>query len=177
MDGPRTTGRIGGLASPWFPGAGAAVKSTPLTEDSYCEQKAEKECQVATTLCGFTVMTSPCQVPAQDGLPARSMRRRKTPGIAQVFTLGNVAGDCNHIQTNSVYVEETLGSGATQADIDLMNDKCAYVFQGSVASGSACTVKYDCKDKNQICDTKNGTSLCSMTKVHQEQRPAVWQSR
>ena len=25
----------------------------------------------------------------------------------------------------------------------------------------ACTTKYDCKNKNQICDTKNGTALCS----------------
>ena len=31
-----------------------------------------------------------------------------------------------------------------------MNDVCAYVFQGN--STANCTVKYDCKDKSQICD-------------------------
>jgi hypothetical protein len=77
------------------------------------------------------------------------------------FTPGNVSTCVN--QTNTVYAK-AITSQATQADLDDLTDKCAYVFQGTVASGAPCTIKYECKDKNQICDTKNGTSLCS-TKV------------
>ncbi len=99
------------------------------------------------------------------------MTQRKTACLAvnaasktppRIFTPGNV-GDCIN-QTNTVYAK-TLASGATQTDIDTMIDKCAYVFQGNVASGSPCTVKYDCKDKNQICDTRTA-SACAQTRCN-----------
>ena len=81
----------------------------------------------------------------------------KTP--PRTFTASNV-GACVD-KTNSVYAK-ALGSGATQADIDAMNDVCAYVFQGN--STTSCTVKYDCKDKSQICDKGLCVKLMTVNK-------------
>jgi hypothetical protein len=114
---------------------------TQITPESYCEQKAQKECQV-TAKCA--TMTDPC------------VTQRKTACLAvnalsntgkRVFTAGNV-GACID-KTNSVYAK-ALNSQATQADLDAMNDVCGYVFQGSQTD--VCANKYECKDKGQICD-------------------------
>jgi len=114
---------------------------TPLTEDSYCEQKAEKECQVAPK-CG-TGMTA-CVTQRKTACLAVNAASKTPP---RIFTPSNV-GPCID-KTNSVYAK-SLAAGATQADLDAMTDVCAYVFQGN--STDVCTVKYDCKDKSQICD-------------------------
>jgi hypothetical protein len=114
---------------------------TPVTEDSYCEQKAEKECQVSAT-CVSTLAA--CVTQRKTACLAVNAGSKTAP---RIFTTGNV-GPCID-KTNSVYAK-TLSSGATQADLDAMVDVCAYVFQGN--STAACTVKYDCKDKGQICD-------------------------
>ncbi len=123
---------------------------TPLTEDSYCDQKAAKECQVAAT-CVTT--TTSCETQRKTACLAVNATQ-KSP--TRIFAGGNV-GACID-KTNSVYAK-TLQAGATQADLDAMNDVCAYVFQGS--STTVCTVKYDCKDKSQICD--KGVCAKSMT--------------
>jgi hypothetical protein len=126
--------------------------STPVTEESYCQDKAAKECQVAAK-CG-TDMTACKNQRNTICLAVNAASRSAT----RFFTAGNVSACVN--QTNTVYAKANT-SAATQADIDNMNDICGYVFQGMAASGAACTSKYDCKNKNQICDTKNGTALCS----------------
>ena len=126
--------------------------STPVTEDSYCTDKAAKECQVAAK-CGTDVTA--CQTQRHTICLAVNAASKSA---TRFFTPGNVSTCVN--QTNTVYAKANT-SAATQADLDDLADKCAYVFQGTAASGAPCTVKYDCKDKNQICDTKNGTSLCS----------------
>ncbi len=115
--------------------------STPVTEDSYCTDKAAKECQVAAK-CGTNVMD--CKTQRHTiCLAANATQKSAT----RFFTPGNVSTCIN--QTNTVY-SKANSSAATQADIDDMNDKCAYVFQGTSTTG--CSVKYDCKDKSQICD-------------------------
>lgn len=126
--------------------------STPITEDSYCTDKAAKECQVAAKCA---TMLESCKSQRKTICMAVNDASRSA---TRFFTPGNVSACVN--QTNTVYAKAN-SSAATQVDIDGMNDTCAYVFQGMAASGAACTSKYDCKNKNQICDTKNGTALCS----------------
>lgn len=116
--------------------------STSVTPASYCNDKAVKECQVAAK-CGTDVMG--CQTQRTTVCMAANAEALKS-GM-RFFTTGNV-NDCLN-QTNTVY-SKANSSAATQADIDVMNDKCAYVFQGT--STTTCMVKYDCKDKSQICD-------------------------
>ncbi len=104
-------------------------------------QKAEKECQVAAK-CGNGV--DACKTQRKTACLAVNAVSMTPP---RIFMSGNV-GACVD-KTNSVY-QKANSSQATQADIDAMNDVCAYVFQGN--STTTCAVKYDCKDKSQICD-------------------------
>ena len=115
--------------------------STPVTEDSYCTDKAAKECQVAAK-CGTDVTA--CQTQRHTICLAVNAASKSA---TRFFTPGNVSACVN--QTNTVYAKAN-SSQATQTDIDNMNDICAYVFQGT--STAACTVKYECKNKSQICD-------------------------
>jgi hypothetical protein len=62
----------------------------------------------------------------------------------RIFHQENVAACVN--KTTSVYAKSTI----SPADLDDLADTCAYVFQGN--SAMACAVKYDCADKNKICD-------------------------
>src|SRR5204862_190842 len=78
------------------------------------------------------------------------------------FVPGNV-GDCIG-KTKAAYAKATI----TPTDMTAMNDACNYVFQGTAKTTEACTIKFDCADRNQICDkglcapkvTKNMGDLC-----------------
>jgi hypothetical protein len=124
--------------------------STPLTDDGFCQQKAAKECLV-TAKCGSSMNACLAQ---RLGTCGTFVRASKTG--PRVLKEGNVAACIN--KTATVYGLAAI----KQTDLDDMNDVCSYVYQGS--SKTTCTVKYDCADKNAICDTKNGNSLCA-TKV------------
>jgi hypothetical protein len=125
----------------WASGCGGG-SSTPITQDSFCDQKAQKECQVSTK-CG--TMNSACL----------SQRKAKCLAFAAAsasskrqFTAANVAACVN--KTNAVYAKATI----TPADLADMDDVCSYVFQGT--STADCAVKYECAG-TKICDK----SLCA----------------
>lgn len=128
-------------------GCGGGGSSTPITEDDFCAQKADKECQV-TAKCGN--VTKPACVAQRKALCLTVVAASKT--ASRVFRPGNVAACVN--KTNAVYAKTTI-TPTDMADIDNI---CAYVFQG--ASATACTVKYDCAGgvDQKICD-KNQCSV------------------
>src|SRR5690349_308396 len=136
-------------------GGGGGGKQT--TEADFCAQKADAECQVTDrcvsdkTKC-LSQRTATCTAFAADA---------KASGT-RFFTASNV-GDCIN-KTKSTYAKSTI----TPTDMATMNDACSYVFQGTAKKTEACTVKFDCADKSQICDkglcapkvTKNSGDLC-----------------
>ena len=114
--------------------------SSPLTEDDFCTQKAQKECQV-TARCG-TMLTA-CETQRKAKCLAFVTATRTA---RRVFTPTNVAGCVN--KTNSIYAQQTI-TPANLADLD---DVCNFVFQGT--SADSCTVKYECAGSvnSKICD-------------------------
>jgi hypothetical protein len=114
--------------------------SSPITEDDFCQQKAEKECQVSAR-CGT-------------GLPACVTQRKAkclavvamTKTAKRVFTPTNVAGCVN--KAGSVYAQQTIAP----SDLAALDDICGFVFQGT--STDVCTVKYECAGgvNSKICD-------------------------
>ena len=127
-------------------GCGGGGSSTPLTQDSFCDQKAQKECQV-TSKCG--TMTSACLVQRK----AKCLAFAASVDLTKrQFTSANVSACIS--KTNTVYGLQMI----RQPDLDDMNDVCSYVFQGT--STGVCTTKYDCAGK-KICDTKSNGPLCA----------------
>jgi hypothetical protein len=64
----------------------------------------------------------------------------------RAFVAANI-GACIS-KTTTVFKKSLI----TADDLDQVNDVCNYVFQGDVKDLDACTTKYDCKDKSEICD-------------------------
>jgi hypothetical protein len=113
--------------------------SKTLTADDFCSMKADAECQVAPT----------CVVPMADCTTKRKMVCQSfVAGIKdpRVFVPANV-GVCIS-KAQAVYKQQLI----KPADMAALDDVCNYVFQGAVAALDACTTKYDCKDKSNICD-------------------------
>jgi hypothetical protein len=141
------------LLAPLGAGCGGGGGAAPLTEDTFCEQKAQKECQV-TAKCGTATSACVVQRAAQCHIVAGMS---KTP--PRVFHPENVSKCVS--QTATVYAKSVI----TPTDLAQMDDVCAYVFQGDSEAG--CAVNYDCKgtkicDKN-LCATKvmkNRGALC-----------------
>ena len=113
--------------------------SAPLTEDQFCAEKSDGECQVSAA-CGLP----------KDG--CRAQRKARCLAFAaaskvppRVFRPENARACID--KTNAVYAKTVIAP----ADLAAMNDVCSYVFQGDVEKGQACAVKYDCKD-TVICD-------------------------
>jgi hypothetical protein len=119
---------------------GGGSKSTPLTIDDFCTQKAAAECQVAGL----------CAVPMADCESARKMVCMNFVAMAnvapRVFVPGNVPACVN--KAKAVYAETII----KPTDLDALDDVCNYVFQGATADLAACVTKYECKNAQQICD-------------------------
>jgi hypothetical protein len=140
----------------WIPGCGGGGSSTPITVGAFCQQKADKECQV-TTRCG-NATPSACSLQRVAVCMAFANAATVAP---RVFHPENVNACVN--KTNSVYTKATAILPSDLADLD---DVCNYVFQGN--STTTCAVKYDCATASKICDkgrcadkvTKNKDQLC-----------------
>jgi len=122
-------------------GCGGGGSSTPITEDDFCGQKADKECQVVSK-CGN--VTKPACVAQRKTKCLTVVAASKT--APRVFKPGNVGACVN--KTNAVYAKTTI----TPTDMADLDNVCAYVFQGD--SMTACAVKYDCAGgvDQKICD-------------------------
>lgn len=138
------------LGAALLAGCGGGGSSTPITEDSFCKQKAEKECQV-TAKCGNA--TVPACEAQRKALCLTVVAASKT--APRVFRPGNVAACVN--KANAIYAKTTI----TPTDMADLENVCAYVFQGD--STAACAVKYDCAGgvDQKICDK----SQCSTRTV------------
>jgi hypothetical protein len=123
-------------------GCGGGGSSTPVTEDDFCTQLAAAECQVSDR----------CVVNVDDCKTARKAACRAFATAAKAsttrtFNTGNI-GDCVS-QTNSLYGQT---APITPTQLANVQNTCNYVFQGMVKNLDACTVNYDCADRNNICD-------------------------
>ena len=116
--------------------------SKPLTEDDFCTQVSEAECQVVDRC-----VTSADTCKAQRKAACLDFATAAKAGGVRAFIAGNV-GACKD-QTHSLYAQ-TAPITPTQAAALL--DTCSYVFQGKVADLDTCTVKYDCANRSSICD-------------------------
>ena len=126
---------------------------SPVTEASFCMQKADAECQVAERCAAEkTACLSERQaICTQFATAAKASGMRK-------FTPGNVSACID--KTRSVYAKT---SAITPTDMADMLDACSYVFQGTgEVLNASCDVKYDCKGK-VVCD--KGFCATSMTKA------------
>jgi len=134
----------GGWAGGLIGCGGGGSSTPPITEDVFCTQKAEKECQV-TTRCG-TASPAVCAT-QRKAVCLMAAAEAKQAGVRR-FHVENVGACVN--KTNSVYAKTTPITPAELAD---MADVCALVFHGD--SATTCAVKYDCKDASRICDKGN----------------------
>jgi hypothetical protein len=114
---------------------------SPLTVDDFCTQKAQAECSGVAGLCSISLMA--CETARKTVCTSFVTAVDVTP---RVFVPGNVAACVS--KTKSVYAESLI----KPADLDAVDDVCNYVFQGAAAELTACTTKYDCKNKKDICD-------------------------
>jgi len=131
---------LGALATVLATACGGGGSSTPLTEDQFCDQKAQKECQV----------TDRCGLPSKD----TCLAQRKATCLS-FAAASKVAPRVFHPENVPKCIDRTGAAYAkgiiTPADLADMNDACSYVFQGNVDKFGTCTVKYDCKG-TFICD-------------------------
>ena len=124
-------------------GCGSSGKSTPLTEDDYCTQRAAAECSTVADTCG--VAHPDCQA-ARKALCVQGATDIKTADAQRVFDPANVPACVS--KATAVY-GKSLIKPSDLADLD---NVCNYVYHGDVAKLSACTTKYDCADATVICD-------------------------
>jgi hypothetical protein len=114
-----------------------------LTVDDFCGQRAEKECLVPVVSCVSDA--DACKVARKK--ECKDWAAAVTAADAKrVFTVANVSACVS--KAGSVYALNNI----KPSDLGALDDTCEYVFQGTVAKDSECTTKYDCKDKNNICD-------------------------
>ena len=115
--------------------------SKTLTPDDFCTMKASAECAGSPTNCALpmTDCTTKRKMVCMTFVTAVNVGPR-------MFVAGNI-GSCIST-TTSVYKKPVI----TAADLDMVADTCNYVFQGDVADLAACTTKYDCKTRSDICD-------------------------
>jgi hypothetical protein len=140
-------------------GAGCGGSSKPKTVDDFCKEKVTAECQKVATKCVSSVDTC---VANRLSLCHDFAAQAQASGTRN-FIPGNI-GNCVS-KTESVYGKN---GAITPADLDSVDEACNWVFQGNAKELDACTVRFDCLDKNQICDkglcakpvNKNKGDLC-----------------
>jgi hypothetical protein len=112
-----------------------------LTPDDFCTMLASAECSGSPKNCG--VALDACTAARKTACTNDYVNAAKAP---RTFVASNV-GACISKAT-SVFAKQLI----LPSDLDALTDTCNYVFQGDVAELKACTVKYDCKSKSDICD-------------------------
>jgi hypothetical protein len=139
---------IGANTRPWlaavvlvFVGCGGGGGKPP-TETEFCAQLAEAECQVSDRCF---VDEDDCQT-ERKALCMTAATAAKVGG-PRVFTPGNMGACIN--KAKSIYGQT---GPITPMQMNETLDLCNWVFQGDVEELDNCMVKYDCKNKNHICD-------------------------
>ncbi len=122
----------------------ASSSEPTLTVDSFCQSKAQAECQIASR-CGNQVARC---VDARR-TKCLSAQASQTTGT-RVFRPANTQACVD--KTNTVYAKSAI----TPADMTELDQVCGRVVQGTVASLSGCTTDFDCVGA-LICDK----SLCA----------------
>jgi hypothetical protein len=137
-------------------GGGGAAKT--ITTEDFCDDKAAAECSGAAPHCGNN--ESKCKTARKavclTAVDAAMVGQRK-------FTAANISLCIS--QSTNVYKSMTAIS---PTQLNMMDDACAYVFQGNGAKLDTCDTKYDCQT-GLICDkgrcatkiAKNKGDLCS----------------
>jgi hypothetical protein len=113
------------------------------TEEDFCLEKTTAECQSVSNKCATLV--DPC-VTGRVPVCQQFVAEAKASGT-RFFVPGNI-NNCVS-KSKSTYAKN---GAITPADLDALDDVCNYVFQGNAMDRQACTVKYDCLDKSEICD-------------------------
>jgi hypothetical protein len=113
------------------------------TEDDFCLEKTTAECQSVSNKCATLV--DPC-VTGRLSVCHEFVSEAKASGT-RFFVPGNISNCVN--KSKSTYAKN---GAITPTDLDALDDVCNYVFQGNAMDRQACTVKYDCLDKSEICD-------------------------
>jgi hypothetical protein len=113
---------------------------------SFCEAKAQAECQIAST----------CAIDANDCQAARASICNMSAKTA--MTTGS--GTRQYVQANApaciAAVNSAYGSGATKVSFEQLfgvgqiDDTCARVFSGNAPTNAPCESPYDCTG-NQVC--------------------------
>jgi hypothetical protein len=108
--------------------------------DSFCDAKAKEECQVAVN-CAANEKT------------CANTRKTKCLEFAAAAQTGTRAYRTKQGETCVDKTKETYAkkSAITPDDIKKLDEVCQKAFQGTVKSGQACTINYDCEG-DLICD-------------------------
>jgi hypothetical protein len=130
-----------GILTTFAAACGGGGGSKTLTPSDFCTMKASAECSGTPTNCALSPMA--CTAARTTACNTFSAKAMVGP---RVFVPGNISACIS--TTTSVYKKALI----LAADLDQVNDTCNYVFQGDVADLAACTTKYDCKTKSDICD-------------------------
>jgi len=125
----------------WAGGCSSSKTAAFPDPTSFCQARAQAECQVAPTcavdpnLC-ITVRAAACNA---DAVAAQQSGRRNYNSDAAQGCIDKIKGDYTS-NTNKIAYSEMLA----------IQDTCERVFQGTVQTNGACTSDFDCTG-NELC--------------------------
>jgi hypothetical protein len=124
--------------------------SAPPTEDSFCAEKARRECTKVLPMCmSATFDQSSCELNRKMACVAYGTSQ-KMAGSSRVFKSTNMAACWSQI--DAVF-GQAAGAAITPAAWKNVQEACARVYEGNGTVQSTCTSTYDClKSGNLICD-------------------------
>lgn len=135
-----------------FPACGGG-EAAPITEASFCAEKAKRECKKMMPLCSY--MQTECETARNTACMQLAQSQRTG---TRVFKPQNTGACLSKI-------DQTLSrSSNTAAQWEEMIDVCNRVWEGDGAMQSPCANRYECK-RGLICDRKNAQACAQETRV------------
>jgi hypothetical protein len=125
-------------------GCGGGSKAAPITEETYCTQRATAECATVAVTCSVATPQD-CET-MRAALCMQEGATIVAADAARVFDPTKVPACV--AKAKSVYGLPLI----KPSDLADLANVCNYVYHGDAAMMAACTTKYDCKDATVICD-------------------------
>ncbi|HEY0705867.1 MAG TPA: hypothetical protein VGG33_03675 [Polyangia bacterium] len=141
-----------GLFAVGVVGACAKKEDDEMTEAEFCQEYARHECAAIAPLCGFAPAS--CEPTRFNECQNRIVVWRNSTSGARPFRPANVPACIAKV--DEAYSKLPI----TGPVLQVLNDTCARVFQGSAKALQPCGVDLDCEG-NLICDKR----LCAERKA------------
>ena len=121
----------------------------PLTAQTYCAEKAKRECTRVHALCAWPDEGASCEA------TRTAICASEAPVAGRVFNAGNA-------EACLAKVDATYAAPITATSWAALAEVCGRVYEGTAALGAACTANADCASPN-VCDP--AVKLCGPAKT------------